>query len=138
MDSDRNKQMKEARRVGDKCLKPFLIPHHEIKALARGFGAALATDRIVVDGCKVGYMYREKPDFPGDSGWRFLAGDETSAYLDDQWNSAIYEVNTVANYDPAIIPHLEAPFGSAFIWDEVSGCLISDTEEISGSQSDTH
>ena len=36
----------------------------------------IATDRIMVDGEKVGYMYRENPDFVGDSGWRFTAGDE--------------------------------------------------------------
>ena len=36
----------------------------------------IATDRIMVDDEKVGYMYRENPDFVGDSGWRFTAGDE--------------------------------------------------------------
>lgn len=39
-----------------------------------------ATDRILVDGCKVGYMYREEPDSDSsmpDSGWRFNAGDES-------------------------------------------------------------
>ena len=41
-----------------------------------------------------------------DNGWRFFAGDETQEYLDDPSHSAIYELNTVANYDPDIIPHL--------------------------------
>ena len=26
----------------------------------------------------------------------------------------MYDVNTIANYDPSIIAHLEAPIGSAF------------------------
>jgi len=29
-------------------------------------------------------------------------------------NHAIYDVNTIANYDPEIIPFLNAPIGSAF------------------------
>ena len=59
-------------------------------------------------------MYREVPDFREDSGWRFNAGDESDEYMDDPKNHAIYEVNTIANYDPAIIPHLDAPIGSEF------------------------
>lgn len=79
----------------------------------------LATDRILVDGCKVGYMYREDPDnsMP-DSGWRFTAGDENEEYMDNPDNSGIYALNTVANNDPEIIPFLTAPCGSAFYRDE--------------------
>lgn len=43
-----------------------------------------AKDRILVDGCKVGYMYREEPDVDcemADSGWRFTAGDESEEYM---------------------------------------------------------
>lgn len=29
---------------------------------------------------------------------------------------SIYEVNTICKYDPAIIPLLDAPIGSAFGW----------------------
>jgi hypothetical protein len=29
-------------------------------------------------------------------------------------NHAIYDVNTIANYDPSILPFLDAPEGSAF------------------------
>jgi hypothetical protein len=60
-------------------------------------------------------MYREAPDGPQDSGWRFFCGDESEAYCDDPANFAIYEVNTIANYDQKIVPFLEAPNGTAFI-----------------------
>jgi hypothetical protein len=69
----------------------------------------------VIDGCKVGYMYREAPDNDIDSGWRFLAGDESDGYMNDAANHGIYDVNTIANYDPEIIPYLGAALGSAFI-----------------------
>jgi hypothetical protein len=49
-----------------------------------------------------------------DSGWRFFAGTEEQEYVDDPDNLQIYDVNTVANYDPDIIPFLRSPVGSAF------------------------
>ncbi|MCH9693421.1 MAG: DUF2185 domain-containing protein [Gammaproteobacteria bacterium] len=49
-----------------------------------------------------------------DSGWRFFTGEETQEYIDDLNNTGIYEVNTIANYDPDIIPYLDAPPGSKF------------------------
>ncbi|MCL2148620.1 MAG: DUF2185 domain-containing protein [Methanomassiliicoccaceae archaeon] len=87
-----------------------------------------ATDRILVDGCKVGYMYREEPDGDWDSGWRFTAGDESEEYMDTPGNSGIYALNTVANNDPEIIPFLTAPYGSSFIRDD-DGVLREDEGE---------
>jgi len=62
----------------------------------------------------VGFRYREKPDSERDSGWRFFAGNETQSYVDDPDNLGMYDVNTIANYDPEIVPLLDSPFGSAF------------------------
>ena len=59
-------------------------------------------------------MYREAPRDPIDSGWHFFSGEETQDYADDAKNFALYDVNTIANYDPAIIPLLDSPVGSAF------------------------
>jgi hypothetical protein len=59
-------------------------------------------------------MYREAPHDDLDSGWRFLAGDESDDYMADSDRHAVYDVNTIANYDPAIIPLLDAPEGAAF------------------------
>jgi len=106
--------MAEARGSGDKTKKPFLIPNGGIKTMIEYMGFCYATDRILVDGCPVGYMYREDPDDEADSGWRFLSGDESQEYMDDQWNSGLYSVNTICNYDPEILPFLNAPVGSGF------------------------
>jgi hypothetical protein len=94
--------------------RQFKIPADQIKPLAEGHGACLATDMITCDGHKVGYMYREEPFFENDSGWRFFSGRETEEYADNPDNTAIYEVNTIANYDPAIIPLLNSPTNTAF------------------------
>ena len=74
----------------------------------------MATDKITVGGHRVGYMYREKPDFPEDSGWRFFSGKESEEDLNDPDRTGIYDVNTVANYDGDIIPLLDSPVTSAF------------------------
>lgn len=107
-------RMEQARFLGDKTLKPFNIPKDHIRPLIPNMGACIATDRILINGLKVGYMYRDQPDRDDDSGWVFLAGDESQEYLDDQWNSGIYSVNTICNYDPEIIPLIHEDPGSAF------------------------
>jgi hypothetical protein len=98
--------------------KKFRLRSDQIEPLAEGRGACLATDLITVEGCRVGYMYREQPDFDSDSGWRFFAGTETQEYVDDPSHTMIYDVNTIANYDPDIIAWLDAPHGRAFSRDE--------------------
>ena len=93
----------------------------------------MATDRIMVDGCKVGYMYREKPDDDTqfgkvDSGWRFFAGDESDEYANNADNVGIYTLNTLCNYDEDIVPFLNAPYNSAFARDENGNFIKEDFE----------
>ncbi|OUO66094.1 hypothetical protein B5F55_14565 [Anaerotruncus colihominis] len=83
-----------------------------------GADGCIATNRITVEGCKVGYCYREKPDGGWDSGWRFTAGDESDEYMDDPNNAGIYKLNTICNDDPDIIPLLNTPAPCAFERDE--------------------
>lgn len=106
--------------------KPFKLAASEIRRLIPSMGGCFASDRITVDGARVGCMYREEPDFPEDSGWRFLAGDESDEYMDNPDNHAIYDVNTFANYDREIIPFLESPPGSRFIRDPETERLVAD------------
>lgn len=81
-----------------------------------GPNGCFVTDRISVDGRKVGWCYREKPekDFP-DSGWRFFSGDESEEYIADISHTEICDLNSLCNYDPDVIPLLSAPYGSAFV-----------------------
>ncbi len=77
-------------------------------------GFCLVSNLISLEGKKVGYMYREEleEDAENDSGWRFLAGTEDQEYVDNEANSKVYEVETIADFDPAIIPYLDFPFGT--------------------------
>jgi hypothetical protein len=101
--------------------KAFRLARSDIRDLARGYGACFASDRIMVDGMKAGFCYREAPDFETDSGWRFFAGDESLEYTDCAGNFGIYDVNTIANYDADIIPLLDAPEGVAFAREDDGG-----------------
>lgn len=94
--------------------KKLLLKPEAIEQLIEPMGEALATDHITVDGMKIGFMYRDEPEDNDDSGWRFLSGTENQKYMDDPKNAGWYDVNTIANYDPAIIPYLDSPIGSEF------------------------
>jgi hypothetical protein len=95
-------------------VKPFKISASEIKRIAVGLGSCIASDLITVGGHPVGFFYREQPSDSLDSGWRFMAGTESEAFMANPSNFEIYDLNTVANYDPAVVPHLGSPIGSAF------------------------
>lgn len=99
--------------------KVFVKKAEELQEqLVESMGYCLATDRILVDGLKVGYMYRENPDDELDSGWRFFSGDEDNEYLDNPDNSGVYELNTIAHYDKDVIPFLHVDFNSSFFRNE--------------------
>lgn len=108
--------------------KPFKLAASEIQPIATGLGSCIASDHITVKGKKVGYMYRDFPDNEIDSGWRFMSGKESQKYMDDPSNLEIYDVNTIANYDPEIIPLLAAPCGSAFERDSGTGSFVEVSE----------
>lgn len=95
-------------------MKQFFLAADKIKRLIEPMGYCIASDRITVDGGKVGYMYREEGDGPADSGWRFFEGSENQEYADEPSHFGLYDVNTIANYDREIIPLLDSPVGSAF------------------------
>ena len=83
-----------------------------------GADGCIATNRITLEGYKVGYCYREEPDGDWDSGWRFTAGDESDDYMDDPNNAGLYKLNTICNDDSDIIPLLNTPAPCAFERDE--------------------
>ena len=109
--------------------KEFLLTAQDIRPLVESRMGCIATDRITVDGLRVGFCYREKTDGTRpDSGWRFFSGDESVAYLDDPDNSAVFALNTIANYDPDILPLLDSPAGTAFFRDPKTGEFLLDAE----------
>jgi hypothetical protein len=100
-------------------MKKFKLRADQIVTLVEPPGSATATDMITVEGRDVGYMYRESALAQGDTGWRFFSGDEDESYIKNNDNTGIYNINTIANYDPSIIAYLNEPPGSA--WERIPG-----------------
>lgn len=101
--------------------RDYHVKAEDVKSLLpdwKGADGCIATNRITVEGRKVGYCYREIPDGNWDSGWRFTAGDESDEYMDDPNNAGIYKLNTICNDDPDIISLLNTPAPCAFERDE--------------------
>ena len=81
-----------------------------------GPNGCFATDHITVLGKKVGWCYREQPsEGRPDSGWRFFSGEEDNDYVNDIDHTDVYDLNTICNYDPDILPLLTAPVGTAYM-----------------------
>lgn len=94
--------------------KKLHLQADQIQALATGLGTCIATDKITVQGLPVRFMYREEAVNGTDSGWRFLSGLESDAYMENANNQGAYDVNIIANIDPSVIPLLASPVGAAF------------------------
>jgi hypothetical protein len=111
--------------------KVFKIHPDKIKKVVEDQRGCVATDKITVEGMKVGFMYREAPDedIEKDSGWRFFSGTEDQDYVDDYNNSEILTINTIANYDPAILPYLKGKTGSSWEREEGSDKFVPYVEE---------
>lgn len=87
--------------------KRYRLTADQIESIALGRGSCIASDRITVDGEPVRFLYREQPDHETDSGWRFLAGDESQEYIDEPENLGIHDVNTIVNYDRDVLDLLD-------------------------------
>ena len=96
------------------------VPSTTDKYLLRCF----VTRRIMNDGQKIGYLYREEPDRDEDSGWRFLCGDESDEYMDDSENTSLVSLGAVLREDDAVLDLLDSPVGAAFELDRSTGQFV--------------
>lgn len=79
------------------------------------------TNRVLVDGQQVGYLYREEPDEENDSGWRMTANDETDEYMANSENVAYVSLGAVLSRDDSFRELLDSAVGSAFVCNKVTG-----------------
>lgn len=97
------------------------VPSRTDKYLARCF----VTRRVLHEGHTIGYLYREKPDRDEDSGWRFMAGDESEEYMDDSDNIHLVSLGAVLREDDSVLALLGSPVGSAFERDSSTGNFVA-------------
>lgn len=89
--------------------------------------------RILDDGRRVGYCYRESPEAADDSGWCFTAHDESEAYLSQSSNVAYVAIGRVLNIDDSFLALLDNPIGSAFIRNSLTGQFEPENSDYSTS-----
>jgi hypothetical protein len=92
--------------------KNYKLQAKDIKRMVPSMGGVFASDMITLEGKNVDYMVRQEPEHESDSGWIMYGGGETQEYIDDPTNISIWDINTMANYDPEIIPFLTYPTGT--------------------------
>ena len=90
----------------------YKLKPEEIKELITQKGYCYASDMITVEGFPVGYMHREAREEEDDSGWRFYSGLETEEYVENEYHFMMFDLNYLANLDPAIIPYLKMRTGT--------------------------
>ena len=76
---------------------------------------AYLSKKILEEGWKVGYMRRDEPVNENDSGWSFLAGNESDEYYNDYKNIALVSVHEVYRLDPDIWNYIDNPVGTELI-----------------------
>lgn len=89
--------------------------------VARYSRRCFVTHRVLNDGQRVGYLYREEPDDENDSGWRMTANDESEAYMADSRNASYVSLGVVLSKDDAFCGLLDAPSGAAFVRNPETG-----------------
>ncbi|MCB9778730.1 MAG: DUF2185 domain-containing protein [Alphaproteobacteria bacterium] len=82
------------------------------KRLIPAMGGAVASRRLIDQGLPVGWMEREPPRDPRDSGWFITSGQETEAELSDASAFAVYDLDTLVRRDPEIVRFLTRPPGT--------------------------
>jgi len=76
---------------------------------------ACVSNKILEEGWKVGYMYREELSNETDSGWNFMAGNEDEDYTSNYNNFKILSLYEVYELDKNIWDYIDSPIGTKFI-----------------------
>lgn len=110
----------------DTDIKPSTEQVHEFLAQKEDYESSIqcrktlgmycyVSKKILKEGWKVGYMYREEANREQDSGWVFMAGNEEDKYLNDANNIQLMEVGQMTQIDPDVFPFVVSTPGSSFI-----------------------
>lgn len=77
-------------------------------------GAVLISNKILIEGERPAWMYRENPIGVEDSGWRVFSGNEDDSYLENPHNFKTISANQLITFDDSLKANLFAPVGSSF------------------------
>ena len=74
----------------------------------------IASRRLFESDAFAGYVYREEPDHPNDSGWRVMVGDETEEDVDDADAFGMYSESDLTEITPHFSAVIETPWPCEF------------------------
>ena len=94
-------------------MKNYKLKESDIKHILEWSGpdGCKASDDIVINGKKVGYMFRDYPIDKLDSGWRFFSSEED---YESSKDIDTFKLNTICNYDQDIIRYMDSKIFSYF------------------------
>ncbi|WP_162823751.1 DUF2185 domain-containing protein [Lysobacter sp. TY2-98] len=98
----------------------MLLPEGRLLPHVTDLGGCIASHRVTLDRAPIRWMYRSHPVWPGDSGWRFFAGDEDDDAMVDPDRFGIYAIDAIAALDPTIVPWLFQPIGATLERNDVA------------------
>ncbi len=110
------------------AVKPLKIKPTEQREIISddiAYKLCLVSDKIMVEGNKVGVCFRDELKGSEDSGWIFLSGLESEEELSDFKYFDIYDIQHLLNYDEEVQFILDSPEGSAFRRDD-GGIFVRD------------
>ncbi|MBF7075000.1 DUF2185 domain-containing protein [Glaciecola sp. MH2013] len=84
-------------------------------------GFVVISNEIIKLKKSIGYFYREEPESPDDSGWRFFSGDESQDFADDENNFLLYNVSTIVDIEPDVIQYLSLDYPVEVERNHISG-----------------
>ena len=85
----------------------------------RYFKRCFVTNRILRDGVKAKYIYKEEPDQEDDSGWRIVEGDEPDEYMENPDNISYVAIGIILNQDNSFVHLLDVKPNCWYIWDDI-------------------
>lgn len=75
-------------------------------------GGCVVSNNIINKKGVLKWCIKEKPFNPADNGWRFLSDIDTEDFLNDSANMSIWDFNTIAEIEPAILSIYNLPIGT--------------------------
>ncbi len=109
----RNKLSKKYNLLFEMKTQEFIIKGEDIKQLiSKDAGFCFISNKVVKEGFRLDFLYKEQGEQNFDSGWRFFAGDESDEYINNPENCSLVLLNTAINYAPELIPYLDSSIGT--------------------------
>ena len=92
--------------------KPGTIKPEDYVTFIENAGGCICTWSVINGETPLRWCFREESVNPVDNGWRFLGASDTDEYINNVENCAVFDFNTIANIEPAVLAIYDMPIGT--------------------------